>query len=98
MFEDALVESLALADVVFLAGVFKSESIPEHERLVPEAVVAKLMARGTTATALPDAQAIVGALAPRLKRKDVVAIMSNGGFGNIYKLLPDALASLVGAR
>src|SRR6201996_5755539 len=35
VFEEALVDSLALADRVVLAGVFKMESIPENERLHP---------------------------------------------------------------
>jgi UDP-N-acetylmuramate: L-alanyl-gamma-D-glutamyl-meso-diaminopimelate ligase len=91
VFEGALVESLALSDAVVLAGVFKSESIPERERLHPENVVAKLNERGVTAVALPDAREIVEALAPRLQPGDVVAIMSNGGFGDIYRLLPAAL-------
>jgi UDP-N-acetylmuramate: L-alanyl-gamma-D-glutamyl-meso-diaminopimelate ligase len=93
VFEDALVESLAVADGVMLAGVFKSESIPEQERLVPEHVAAKLRARGLAAETLADAKAIVAALAPRLGAGDVVAIMSNGGFRDIYHLLPEAIAA-----
>ena len=92
VFEEALVDSLALADAVMLAGVFKSESIPEPERLVPQHVTGKLQERGTPAETLQDANAIVGALAPQLRPGDVVAIMSNGGFGDIYHLLPQALA------
>ncbi len=42
VFEIDLVESLALADRVALASVFKSESIPVTERLHPEHVVAAL--------------------------------------------------------
>ncbi len=42
VFAADLVESLALADKVVLAAVFKSESIPVAERLVPEDVVARL--------------------------------------------------------
>jgi UDP-N-acetylmuramate: L-alanyl-gamma-D-glutamyl-meso-diaminopimelate ligase len=91
VFEDALVESLALADEVVLASVFKSESIPEVERLHPEGVVARLNARGTPAELGKDADAIVKSLAPRLKCGDVVAILSNGGFGGIYTLFPDAI-------
>jgi UDP-N-acetylmuramate: L-alanyl-gamma-D-glutamyl-meso-diaminopimelate ligase len=91
VFEDALVESLALADEVVLAGVFKSESIPEGERLHPEAVVAKLNSRGVPSQVRADASAIVADLAPCLKSGDVVAILSNGGFGGIYSLLPAAL-------
>ena len=91
VFEEALVESLALADEVVLAGVFKSESIPAAERMHPELVAAKLRERGVPAEMLADAAAIVAAMAPRLEPGDVVAVLSNGGFGNIYKLLPRAL-------
>jgi UDP-N-acetylmuramate: L-alanyl-gamma-D-glutamyl-meso-diaminopimelate ligase len=91
VFEDALVESLALADEVVLASVFKSDAIAEAERLDPEAVMAKLNARGVPAEVHADAVAIVGALAPRLTSGDVVGILSNGGFGGIYTLLPAAL-------
>ncbi len=55
VFEDALVESLALADRVVLAAVFRSDSIPVAERLEPERVVAKLLGRGVRAEALADA-------------------------------------------
>jgi UDP-N-acetylmuramate: L-alanyl-gamma-D-glutamyl-meso-diaminopimelate ligase len=48
--------------------------------------------RGTPASLYADADAIVEAMAPRLADGDVVAILSNGGFGNIYEKLPAALA------
>jgi UDP-N-acetylmuramate: L-alanyl-gamma-D-glutamyl-meso-diaminopimelate ligase len=91
VFEEALVESLGLADRVVLAAVFKSENIPLHERLIPEAVAARLCESGTPAAVYADAPAIVTAIAPQLESGDVVAILSNGGFGNIYTLLPQAL-------
>jgi UDP-N-acetylmuramate: L-alanyl-gamma-D-glutamyl-meso-diaminopimelate ligase len=93
VFELDLVESLALADRVVLAAVFKSESIPAQERLHPEHVVAALNVRGTPATLLADADAIVTAIAPQLREGDVVAILSNGGFGNIYQKLPAAIVA-----
>jgi UDP-N-acetylmuramate: L-alanyl-gamma-D-glutamyl-meso-diaminopimelate ligase len=96
VFAGALVESLALADRVVLAAVFKSESIPVAERLVPEEVVANLNASGTPAAMLADADAIVGALAEQVRAGDVVAIMSNGGFGGIYEKLPRALEAKAG--
>jgi len=92
VFEDALVESLALADLVVLAAVFKSESIPVSERLVPENVVAALKARGVPASVSPDADAIVAMLSPQLRDGDVVAILSNGGFGGIYQKLPRSIS------
>lgn len=93
VFEADLVESLALADRVVLAAVFKSESIPVSERLVPEKVVAALNARRVPAAVLPDADAIVASLAPELREDDVVAILSNGGFGDIYHKLPQRIIS-----
>jgi UDP-N-acetylmuramate: L-alanyl-gamma-D-glutamyl-meso-diaminopimelate ligase len=91
VFEEALVESLALADRVVLAAVFQSEAIPPGERLHPANVVEALRARGVEAAMFSDADAIVAAIAPELRSGDVVAILSNGGFGGIYTKLPDAL-------
>jgi len=93
VFEAELCESLALADQVILAAVFKSESIPVAERLSPERVVAQLNAAGTPAVLLGDADAIVAQLAPQVQPGDVVAILSNGGFGGIYDKLPAAIAA-----
>jgi UDP-N-acetylmuramate: L-alanyl-gamma-D-glutamyl-meso-diaminopimelate ligase len=98
VFEHELVDSLALADEVILAGVFKQESIPEAERLHPEAVVNALRARNVSAELLKDANAIVDATAPRLRPGDVVAILSNGGFDGIYDKLPHRLLSLASSR
>ncbi len=93
VFELALVEALALADRVILAGVFKSETIPAADRLTPEIVVAKLHLRNISARTLPDADAIITSIVPELAPGDVVAILSNGGFGNIYEKLPAAISA-----
>jgi UDP-N-acetylmuramate: L-alanyl-gamma-D-glutamyl-meso-diaminopimelate ligase len=91
VFERDLVDSLRLADRVVLAGVFRSDAIPEAERLHPENVVAALNALGTPAELHEDADSIIAALTPQLQPGDVVAILSNGGFGGIYEKLPHAL-------
>jgi UDP-N-acetylmuramate: L-alanyl-gamma-D-glutamyl-meso-diaminopimelate ligase len=91
VFERELVESLALADEVVLAQVFKSEAIPLNERLEPEHVVSALIAKSVPAVLCADADAIVKEIVPRVKYGDVVAILSNGGFGGIYEKLPKAL-------
>jgi UDP-N-acetylmuramate: L-alanyl-gamma-D-glutamyl-meso-diaminopimelate ligase len=93
VFERELVDSLALADEVVLAAVFKSEAIPTLERLDPEHVIAALNGRSVPAILCADADAIVANIAPRLAPNDVVAILSNGGFGNIYEKLPTALTA-----
>jgi UDP-N-acetylmuramate: L-alanyl-gamma-D-glutamyl-meso-diaminopimelate ligase len=94
VFQSELAESLSLADQVVLAGIFKSEAIPEPERLQVEAVVAALEASRTQARLLETADAIVESIAPELREGDVVAILSNGGFGGIYDKLPAKLKSL----
>ena len=91
VFARELVESLGLADLVVLADVFKSEAIPEAERLHPAQVIAGLRGAGVPAFLRPDADAIVEELTPRLLPGDVVAILSNGGFGGIYEKLPRAV-------
>jgi UDP-N-acetylmuramate: L-alanyl-gamma-D-glutamyl-meso-diaminopimelate ligase len=93
VFETDLVDSLALADRVMMAAVFKSESIPAAERLHPEHVVAALDKRGIPALLRDDADAIVETMVPLLASGDVVAILSNGGFGRIYEKLPAALGA-----
>jgi len=94
VFERELVEGLSLADRVVVAGVFKLESIPEWERLHPEAVVSALKAEGREAMLLKDADSIVEAIAPELQPGDLVAILSNGGFDGIYDKLPRRLREL----
>ena len=91
VFEEALVASLGLADRVVLAEVFQSAAIPEAERLHPDVVVRRLVEAGVPAEMRADAPAIVEAMVPELREGDVVAILSNGGFGGIYTLLPEAL-------
>jgi UDP-N-acetylmuramate: L-alanyl-gamma-D-glutamyl-meso-diaminopimelate ligase len=95
VFEADLVESLRLADRVVLTEVFKSENIPAGERLVPENVAARLNELGVPAEVLADAEAVVGILTRELREGDIVAILSNGGFGGIYEKLPRAIAGSV---
>jgi len=54
-------------------------------------VVAALVGSGHDATLYATADDIVQGLVPRLKARDVVAILSNGGFDGIYEKLPQQL-------
>jgi UDP-N-acetylmuramate: L-alanyl-gamma-D-glutamyl-meso-diaminopimelate ligase len=93
-----LVNSLSLADQVVIASVFRAEAIPEDERLTVSSVISGVKRNGKPARELADADAIVNGIAPELLRGDVVAILSNGGFGGIYEKLPRKLEELRGAR
>jgi UDP-N-acetylmuramate: L-alanyl-gamma-D-glutamyl-meso-diaminopimelate ligase len=89
-----LARSLAQADEVIVADVFRSEAIPENERLELPALAAEIKQQGRPARLLADADAIVQTITPELRSGDVVAILSNGGFGGIYEKLPARLRQL----
>jgi len=91
VFQNELAKSLALADEVIIAAIFKSDAIPEAERLDLDAVAARIHSSGRRAQVIADADSIVASAAPQMRAGDVVAILSNGGFGGIYEKLPQRL-------
>ena len=54
-------------------------------------MIAALNGKSVPAQLLADSDAITAVLAQTLRSGDVVAILSNGGFGDIYRKLPKAL-------
>ena len=93
-----LAQSLAGADEVIVANVFRSEAVPESERLELPALATEIKQNGCPVRLLADADAIVQTIAPELRSGDVVAILSNGGFGGIYEKLPARLQELAKAK
>jgi UDP-N-acetylmuramate: L-alanyl-gamma-D-glutamyl-meso-diaminopimelate ligase len=91
-----LVSSLALADEVVITPIFKPEAVPENDRLTTASVVNGVRRAGKSARELADADVIVAEVAQELRSGDVVAILSNGGFGGIYEKLPRKLEELRG--
>ena len=59
-------------------------------------MVTEVNASGVTARQFATAEAIIDAAASEMKSGDVVAILSNGGFGGIYAKLPARLKALNG--
>ena len=92
--QNDLAKSLALADEIVVANAFKSDVIPEAERLDLMAVAALIQKHGRRARIVPSVEGIVQLVAPEMRSGDVVAILSNGGFGGIYEKLPDRLKAL----
>jgi UDP-N-acetylmuramate: L-alanyl-gamma-D-glutamyl-meso-diaminopimelate ligase len=93
VFQNDLAKSLAIADEVVIANVFRSESIPESERLDIASVATGVSALGKRARVIADVDSIVRMTAPEMRPGDVIAILSNGGFGGIYEKLARALES-----
>jgi UDP-N-acetylmuramate: L-alanyl-gamma-D-glutamyl-meso-diaminopimelate ligase len=96
--QDDLAKSLALADEIVVAQIFKSEAIPESERLDLFALAAAIQKHRRRVRIVPTVDGIVQLVAPELRSGDVVAILSNGGFGGIYEKLPERLKLLTRAE
>jgi UDP-N-acetylmuramate: L-alanyl-gamma-D-glutamyl-meso-diaminopimelate ligase len=92
-----LARSLAMADEVIVAGVFRSDAVPENERLDLTTLASDIHQHGKRARLIDDADGIVETVATEMQSGDVVAILSNGGFGGIYEKLPARLKSLAEA-
>ncbi len=95
VFQDRLPSSFDAADEVVIAGVFGSDALPPGERLDPDRLARDLSAQGRHARFLPGVDAIVACLAVESRPGDVVAFLSNGGFGGIHAKLLAALESRV---
>jgi len=72
--------------------VFDTQKVSEKGRaLDTERLINAISEQGKPATTLPGADEIVAYLTPQLRPGDVVAIMSNGGFGGIHEKLLNTL-------
>ena len=92
VFQKALAESLALADDVVVAPVFRS-SIPDQERLSVEELVSDVRVIGTGAYAASSLQDVCEHVVDTSRRGDVVVLMSNGEFGGLHSEILDRLGT-----
>jgi len=92
VFQDDYANAFASADYIVIAAVFDSQKVTEKGRaLDTRALIDAISQQGKPALALPDADQIVAHIVPELRSGDVVAIMSNGGFGGIHEKILNAL-------
>jgi UDP-N-acetylmuramate: L-alanyl-gamma-D-glutamyl-meso-diaminopimelate ligase len=92
IFQVPLADALSRADKAIVAGVPDPEKVDEHDRLDPRQLVSDVKAQGTEAWFIDEVDDIVTHVAAEAKPGDVVAVLSNGGFGGIHEKLLDALA------
>jgi len=96
VFQADYVQALRGADRVVIAepppGAVYSATGRVTEFLSVDAVARELRAAGVEAEVLPGADAIAARLAASCAPGDVVLVMSNGGFGNVWEKLLEALA------
>ena len=91
VFEQDFPDSFLGADRVVFAGLFAPEKIREKDRLDPERVVTLIRQKGGNANFIPEVDGIVGFMAENVENRDVVLVMSSGGFGGIHQKILDRL-------
>jgi UDP-N-acetylmuramate: L-alanyl-gamma-D-glutamyl-meso-diaminopimelate ligase len=92
VFQEPYAKAFVYADYVIIAGVYNTSKASELGKVLDTGeLVGDLEMQGKTAMELPDADSIVEHLAPEMKEGDVVAIMSNGGFGGIHEKILNVL-------
>jgi UDP-N-acetylmuramate: L-alanyl-gamma-D-glutamyl-meso-diaminopimelate ligase len=93
VFQVELAEALAAADFAVVAALTDIHKIPENDRLNPDQLSADIARLGGKGWYLPDVETIVAKVVENALPGDVVAVLSNGGFGGIHQKLLDALAT-----
>ncbi len=93
VFEEQYKKAFAHADHVIITAVFNPEDALRFgpTLLDVDKLITDIATTGKTAITLPDAAAIVDYLAPQMHEGDVIAVMSNGGFGGIHDKLLEVL-------
>jgi UDP-N-acetylmuramate: L-alanyl-gamma-D-glutamyl-meso-diaminopimelate ligase len=94
VFQDDYARAFEPADYVVISGVFDSQKVTEKGRALDTGqLIEAILQQGKPALTLPGADDIVAHLSPQLSSGDVVAIMSNGGFGGIHEKILESLQS-----
>jgi UDP-N-acetylmuramate: L-alanyl-gamma-D-glutamyl-meso-diaminopimelate ligase len=92
VFQEPYSKAFSYADHVIIAGVYNTAKAGELGKVLDtDELVRQIAEQGKVAVRLSDADAIVERLLPELRDGDVVAIMSNGGFGGIHEKLLNGL-------
>lgn len=91
VFQKELAEALAKADIAVVAALTDLDKIPEDERLDPAKLGADIAKFGGEGHYIDGVEAIVEAVVAKAEKGDVVAVLSNGGFGGIHDKLLAAL-------
>ncbi len=95
VFQEDYAEAFAAADSVIVAAAYRTDKVPEAQRVSEVDLVRSIARRGVAARFLPGVADIVAAVAEQARPGDRVAILSNGGFGGIHERLLEALGGSV---
>jgi UDP-N-acetylmuramate: L-alanyl-gamma-D-glutamyl-meso-diaminopimelate ligase len=87
--QQSLLEALVEADTVYLADLHRKEKIPEAERLDRDLIFSELGSRGKETHKAATGKEIFRQLKENSDNHDLVVIMSNGAFDNIFELIKE---------
>lgn len=88
IFQDTYPDSFLEADLVCICEPGVKKNILEKDKFSTKKLVADIVKNGVKAYHFDTSDAVINFLIPCLRHKDLVLIMSNGGFDNIHvKLL-----------
>ncbi len=93
VFQDDFARAFAEADELIVAAVHLPGKVPEGRRLSEAELARTVQSLGRSGRFIPAVPEIVAALAAEARAGDVVAVLSNGGFGGIHQRLLDAFAA-----
>jgi UDP-N-acetylmuramate: L-alanyl-gamma-D-glutamyl-meso-diaminopimelate ligase len=91
IFQRELAEALAGADIAIIAGVPDPGKFPPDDRLDPQRLATDIGRLGGDGRYLATVPEIVDQVVREARAGDVVAVLSNGGFGGIHQKLLDRL-------
>ena len=91
VFQTELAEALASADFAVVAAIPDLHKFPENDRLNPDQLSADIARLGGRGWYLPDVETIIAKVKDTAKPGDIIAVLSNGGFGGIHEKLLAAL-------
>ena len=92
VFQEPYAKAFEHADYVIIAGVYNTSKASELGKVLNvDELIEGIKQTGKSSYSFPDADTIIEHLKPELKEGDVVAIMSNGGFGGIHDKILNVL-------
>lgn len=92
IFQNELAQALSSADKAIVIAVPNPEKVAEADRLDPQKLMQDVKNAGTDGWYFDSVDEIVDHVTAHAEEGDVVAVLSNGGFGGIHTKLLDALS------
>ncbi len=93
IFQKDYADAFSEADQVFIAAPYDQTKIQASDQFSSDQLVGDLAGRGKKAAVMPTVEEGVAAVARASQKGDLIAVLSNGGFGGFIPKLLDALKS-----